>query len=131
MKLSEISGERTLDVIADLIEPVCNIAGDKTTKSLFKRQKVSKGTDAEAVTLDRLKKNAPKLVKTHKRDIVDILSTIDGVTAVEYEKSLTPVKLVKDFIDLVTDSAFIELFFSAQSGDSSGSAPENTEDQSE
>ena len=42
MKLSDIKGERTLDVIAEIIEPIANIAADQTAAALFQRQRCPK-----------------------------------------------------------------------------------------
>jgi hypothetical protein len=40
MKLSKIKGERAFDVIADIIDPIANIAEDKVAAALFQRQKL-------------------------------------------------------------------------------------------
>lgn len=129
MKLSDIQGERTIDVIADVIDPICNIAEDKEAAALFRKEKAPEGMEAREFLIKRIRKSAPKLLKRHKKDVVSILSTIKDVSPEEYEKSMNLVSLTKDFIELVTDKAFIELFISAQSGTSSGSAQESTEDQ--
>lgn len=127
MKLSDVKGERTLEVVADLIDPICSIAQDENAAALFHREKLPEGVTAKDFLLQRVKKSAPKLLKDHKSDIVAILASIEGVTPAEYEKGLNLVKLFSDFVDLVTDEAFTELFISAQSETSSGSAQENTE----
>ena len=49
-----------------------------------------------------------------------------SVSADDYRASLTLAKLMQDTAELLTDEAFGELFISAQSGTSSGSAQENT-----
>lgn len=127
MKLSDVKGERTLEVVADLIDPICNIAQDENAAALFRREKLPEGVTAKDFLLKRVKKSAPKLLKDHKSDIVAILATIEGVHPAEYEKGLNLVKLFSDFVDLMTDEAFTELFISAQSETSSGFAQENTE----
>ena len=127
MRLSDIKGERTLEVIADIIDPIANIAEDEETSALFKQEKLPEGMTAKKFLLQRARKAAPALLKGHKSDIISILSTIEGTTAEEYTASLNLVKLTKDAIDLITDEAFMTLFISAQSGTSSGSAPESTE----
>lgn len=126
MKLSDIKGERTLDVIADIIDPIANIAEDEAASALFHRGKVPGGMTARKFLLQRVRKAIPALLKGHKNDIITILSVIEGTTAEEYTASLDLVKLTKDAIDLITDEAFTTLFISAQTGGSSGSAPENT-----
>ena len=125
MKLSEIKGERTLDVIAEIIEPITAIAGDKDAKALFKREKLPAGMSANQFLLARARKHIPPLLKSRKKEIITILAAIEGVKPKKYMEDLSLAKLMKDCYDLVTDSAFVELFTSAQSGDSSGSAQEN------
>lgn len=128
MRLSDIKGECTLDVIAEIIEPITNIATDDIAAAMFKREKLPEGETAKGFLLNRAKKSLPQLLKNHKSDIISILASIEGTSAAEYNEKLNLVKLTKDFIDLMTDEAFTELFISAQSGDSSGSVQENTED---
>lgn len=125
MRLSDIKGERTLEVIADIIDPIANIAEDEEASALFKREKLPDGLTAKKFLLQRARKAVPSLLKGHKGDIISILSTIEGITKEEYTASLNLVKLAKDAIDLLTDEAFTTLFISAQSGDSSGSAQES------
>lgn len=127
MKLSDIKGERTLDVIADIIDPIANIAEDEEASALFRKEKLPKGMTKKTFLLQRARKAVPALLKGHKGDIIAILSAIEGTTKEEYTASLNLVKLTKDAIELISDEAFMTLFISAQSGDSSGSAQESTE----
>lgn len=128
MKLSDIKGERTLDVIADLIDPIANIAEDKDAALLFKKQKAPKGMSPEAFLIRRLKIAVPKLLKAHKKDVISILSTIEGTSPQSYESTLNLAKLTNDYISLLTDEAFMSLFSSAQDGETpSGSARVSTE----
>ena len=126
MRLSDIKGDRVFDVIADIIDPIANIASDETASALFKREKLPEGMTAKSFLLKRARKAVPALLKGHKSDIITVLSTIEGVSADDYRASLTLAKLMKDTAELMTDEAFGELFISAQSGTSSGSAQENT-----
>lgn len=126
MKLSDIKGERTLDVIADIIDPIANIAEDEEASALFRKEKLPEEMTAKSFLLQRAKKAIPALLRGHKGDIISILSTIEGTTKEEYTASLNLVKLTKDAIELISDEAFMTLFISAQSGASSGSAPEST-----
>lgn len=126
MRLSDIKGDRVFDVIADIIDPIANIASDETASALFKREKLPEGMTAKEFLLERARKAIPALLKVHKSDIITVLATIDGVSADDYRASLTLAKLMQDTAELLTDEAFGELFISAQSGTSSGSAQENT-----
>ena len=125
MRLSDIKGDRVFDVIADIIDPIANIASDETASALFKREKLPDGMTAKAFLLERARKAVPALLKGHKGDIITVLATIEGVSADDYRESLTLAKLVQDTAELLTDEAFGELFISAQSGTSSVSAQEN------
>ena len=128
MRLSDIKGDRVFDVIADIIDPIANIASDETASALFKREKLPEGMTAKSFLLKRARDAVPALLKGHKSDIITVLSTIEGVSADDYRASLTLAKLMKDTAELMTDEAFGELFISAQSGNSSGSAQENIEE---
>ena len=127
MKLSDVKGERTLDVIAEIIEPIANIAEDEVASDIFSRKKLPEGMDAKKFALERIKKGVPALIRNHKDDIITILCTIEGTSRKQYSESLNLAKLTKDFIDLITDEEFMVFFTSAQSGsaDSSGYVAEN------
>ena len=125
MRLSDIKGDRVFDVIADIIDPIANIASDETASALFKREKLPEGLTAKAFLLERARKAVPALLKGHKGDIITVLATIEGISADDYRASLTLAKLIQDTAELLTDEAFGELFISAQSGTSSVSAQEN------
>ena len=125
MRLSDVKGDRVFDVIADIIDPIANIASDETASALFKREKLPDGMTAKAFLLERARKAIPALLKVHKSDIITVLATIEGVSADDYRASLTLAKLMQDTAELLTDEAFGELFISAQSGTSSVSAQEN------
>ena len=126
MKLSEIQGERVFDVIADIIDPIANIATSESASTLFKREKCPDGMTAKAFMAQRIRKALPTLLREHKADIITILSAIEGISAEAYKKSLNLAKLMQDTGELLTDEAFSELFVSAQSETSSGSAQERT-----
>lgn len=131
MRLSDIQGERVFDVIADIIDPIANIAEDETASALFKREKLPEGMTAKQFVTQRARKALPALLKGHKSDIISILASIEGVSAERYKGALNLVKLIRDAAELLTDEAFGALFLSAQSGNSSGSAQENTEGEKE
>ena len=129
MKLSDIKGERTLDVIAEVIEPIANIAEDEKTAALFKREKLPEGENATTFLLKRIKASLPVLLKRHKRDLITIFAAIEGVSYNEYAATLNLEKLAIDLLELFADEAFRVFFISAQSETSSGSAQESTMEQ--
>lgn len=129
MKLSDVKGERVFDVIADIIDPVCNIAADENAGELFKRVPLPEGETEKGFLLKRAKKTVPALIKSHKNDLICILASVSGCSADEYKGVLNLPKLLKDCVDLLTDEALFTLFTSAQTETTSGTAQENTVDE--
>lgn len=126
MKLSGIKGDRTFEVLADLIEPVCNIAADKSI-TLFQRAERPKNMTAKEFAIQRIKGQIPALLKNHKTDICRVFSTLKGVTLEEYLETLNMAALVFDITELLSDDEFIGFFSSAQNQKPSGSVSESTE----
>ena len=114
MKLSEYQGEAALDILADLIEPAGEIMSDKEIGEVFKENRF------KAIGL---------AIKNHKKAVMQIMATMDGVPVDEYKCNVfsLPVKI----LELLNDPEMIRLFrYQGQTGDanSSGSASENTEE---
>ena len=114
MKLSEYQGEAALDILADMIEPAGEIMSDKEIGEAFKKNRF------KAIGL---------AIKNHKKAVMQIMATMDGVPVDEYKCNVftLPVKI----LELLNDSELIRLFtYQGQTGDanSSGSASENIEE---
>lgn len=129
MRLSDVKGPRTLDVIADLIEPVANIAQDEKAMELFQRKQLPEGMSAEGFVLERAKKAVPVLLKGHKEDLITIMAAIGGVPRREYEEGMNLASVIKDVVELVTDSEFMGFLASLVSQGESGSTSVTTEGQ--
>ena len=130
MKLSDIKGDRVLDVIADIIDPIANMVQDRDVAAMFKREAVPDGMDARDFFAGRMRKGMPVLLKGHKADIIAIMAAIDGVTPEQYAASLDFPKLFTDVMELVTDDAFLDFLSSPETGkgaDAPGSASANFE----
>lgn len=130
MKLSNIKGDRVLDVIADIIDPIANMVQDKDVAAMFKREAVPDGMKARDFFAKRMRKGLPVLLKSHKADIIAIMAAIEGVTPEQYAASLDLPKLFTDVMELVTDDAFLNFLSSSETGkgaDASGSALESSE----
>ena len=129
MRLSDIKGERTLDVIADIIDPIANIAEDETAAELFARKKLPDGMTPKQFLLQRARKSVPALLKGHKADVIAILSAIEGTSPERYTGALNLAKLFKDCVELLTDEAFTAFFTSPGSetdANPSGSSAESS-----
>jgi transposase len=110
MKLSEIRGERVFDVVADLIEPVAEIAQDKDAARLFKREKCPEGTEPREFAIRKIEECMPKLIRNHKGELCAILGAIEGVSKEEYAENVTMMRLMKDIVELLNDDEFTAFF---------------------
>lgn len=125
MKLSDIKGDRVLDVIADIIDPIANMVQDKDVAAMFERKAVPEGMDARDFFAERMRKGMPVLLKGHKADIIAVMAAIEGVTPGQYAESLDLLKLFTDVMELVTDDAFLDFLSSpetAKGADAPGAA---------
>lgn len=116
MKLSEISGERVFDVIADIIEPACNIAQDPDAAALFEREDVPEGMTAAQVALGKVRRSVPSLVRTHKDDLITILATVEGTDPGEYAETVTIPKLIQGVYEILTDGDLLAFLSSPKEG---------------
>lgn len=116
MKLSDIKGYRVLDVIADIIDPIANIAQDKDVAAMFKREAVPDGMEPREFFAARMRAGMPALLKGHKSDIITILAMIEGVAPEQYAASLNLAKLFTDVMELLTDDAFVNFLSSSETG---------------
>lgn len=112
MKLSKYQGEEALDILSDLIEPAGEIMSDKEIGEVFKKNRL------KAIGL---------AIRNHKKALIQIMATMDGVPADEYKCNVftLPVKI----LELLNDPDLIQLFtYQGQTGDanSSGSVSGNT-----
>lgn len=113
MKLSEVKGERVFDVMADLIEPLCNLATDKDVKALLKKRNCPKGMNPRDFMLKRVRQAVPSIIRNHKDDAIDILCIIGGIEREEYLKGMTLMSLWEDVMDLAGDEDFVAFLASA------------------
>lgn len=107
MKLGELKGEKAIEVIADLIEPLVNISMDKESLQLFSI-KAKKGEENYDAAVRDFTEKIPLLLKTHKADILKILSVIGEKPTEE----MSMVDIFSGVADLVQDEDFMSLFLS-------------------
>ena len=97
MKLSDIKNEQALDVVADIIVPVSEILGDKAIRE-------SKNETKAALV--------SKVIKNHKRAVIEILARLDGQEPEEYEFSI--LDLPRKLLEIFNDPALAEVFTQGQ-----------------
>lgn len=113
MKLSEIKGDNALDVLADLIDPVCEILVDKDIETAY-----NSGDRMRAIKLG---------LKKHKRAVTTILALLNEEDPKTYKPAL--LMLPKMLMDVLNDEELMGLFSSQTQTEktSFGDATENTE----
>lgn len=112
MKLAEIKGEKALDVLADLMDPVSEIVQDKEV--------------IEQVRGNQRLKAVKTLLKGHKKSVIEIMAYLNEEDPETYQPSI--LKLPAMILEILNDPDFIELFSSGESeATSSGSPMEITE----
>lgn len=116
MKLSDIRGDRVLDVIADIIDPIANMVRDKDAAAMFERKAVPEGMEAGEFFAERMCRGLPAFLKNHKADIIAVMAAIEGVAPERYEESLDLPKLLTDVMELVTDDTLLDFLSSPGTG---------------
>lgn len=114
MKLSEIKGEKAIEVIAGIIEPATEIMTDTEFRDVARS-----GNRPKAVSI---------ALKNHKRAILDILAVLDGEDPSTYNPSV--LSIPKKLLELFNDPELISLFMlpdQTVEASSSGLRSENIE----
>lgn len=93
-KISEIKGEEAIDILAELIDPIGEIAADKDFIELARG-----GERTGAVK---------KALKDHKKSVITILALLDGEDPATYQPSL--VSLPMKLLELLNDPDLQLLF---------------------
>ncbi len=115
MKLSEIKGERALEVLADILDPIGEIGADEKFMTLLTKDK-------------DLKAALKVILKEHKKSMLTIIALLNGEDVDTYQPSL--LELPAMIMELIQDKDFIGLFISQEQSSektSSGPATESTE----
>ena len=106
-KLSEISGEEVFEFLAEIVEPVANLAESEPIKELFAKREVPEGMTPGQFVTQRIKGNLPVLLRENRADIIAILAAASGCTPEEYERDMTLPSFVHDASILITDQDFM------------------------
>lgn len=116
MRLSEIKGEKALDTLADIIEPLGEILTDPEI------QRINKAGEP------RIKMIKPA-IKNHKKAVTTVLALLDGANPDNYEVNMLTLPL--KMMELLNDKE-IQAVFQSQSQtmprESFGSATVSTEE---
>lgn len=114
MRLSDIKGEETFEVIADLLDPIADMGKKEAIKKADRRNRMG---------------FVKVILKECRKEIIEILAILNKQDPEEYAKNLTLDVLFREVSDLMQDEVLMNLFgFQSQVElPKSGSATENTE----
>ena len=124
-KLSDFKGEDAIEIFAEIVEPISLIVADPEVQKL---RDETKGKDKK-VPVGRYVSIA---LKNHKREVIQILATLNEMPIDEFESKLNGANLPILLVSLINDPEIMSLFTSqGQTRESSlphsGSAMESTE----
>ena len=116
MKLSEIKNEQAIEVLADMFDPIVEIASDEKV--------ISAARGNNKVLMVKV------ILKEHSRAVFELMALSEGVPVEEYECNV--LTLPSKLVELFNQPEF-EFLFQSQGqkmeNTSFGSATENTEDE--
>ena len=98
-KLSEIKDEEAIELLADLIEPISEIASDEAARKELMNAKHDGMSPMEMVK---------PLLKTHKKSIIKILAILEGTPVEEYH--CNAITLPLRLIEVLNDPELLSLF---------------------
>lgn len=99
MRISDIPGERAIDVLADCIDAITGIASDQDLlKALRGEDMGGAAGQLRAVAL---------VLKSHKGEVHHILAAIAGTTVEDYLASRNAMEVLRDATDVLTDEELL------------------------
>lgn len=111
MNVTELKGEKSLEILADFIDPISEIATDKKFRSLLESDK-----KLEAVKY---------LLKSHPKEVLYCMALYNCEDPETYQPNFFA--LPKILLDFFNSPMVADLFTSGDTVTSSGSPTENTE----
>ena len=116
-KLSEFRDEEALELLADLLQPLSQIASDSSFRTAWK-------SGAKVYDVAKL------LIKGHKSEVMDIMASLEGVPREEFHCNVLTLPMM--LVSILNDEDFMAFFASAGQSiltDNSGSVTEIIEEE--
>jgi len=125
MKLSEITGDHALDIIADILPIVGRLKDSKALDEFYKAHKTQDLT-SKAIRADLVFTLIPALIKSNKQDILQIVASVTG-KSVQAVKKLSAKALWNEIKDILSDPEIQELFGSSANTEQAASSVSSPE----
>lgn len=94
-KLSEIKGEEALDVLAEILEPITEIANDEEVKAGFETN---------------VAKSVSVALKKYKKEIIEIFAAINGTSVEDTLEEIDILALPAYIVETLNEPAIQSLF---------------------
>ena len=94
-KLSEIKGEEALDVLAEILEPITEIANDEEVKAGFETN---------------VAKSVSVALKKYKKEIIEIFAAINGTSVEDTLEEINILALPAYIVETLNEPAIQSLF---------------------
>lgn len=108
--LSEIKGERAMEALSRLVDPIAAIAEDREAAEIFIRKKAPEDIDKTKYVTDRIRKAVPKLMEKHRDEFAEIMAIIKDVEREFYIENVSLPELIIDISSLISDDLFCSFF---------------------
>lgn len=106
--LDDIKGERSFDVLADVMEIMFTLADDPNVMRFAKRgENVPEGEDATEWGLKMVKECVPAMIRDHRDALASVIALSQGTTKAKYLKEVTPKQLWNDVFAIFNDSVLV------------------------
>lgn len=114
-KILDARGDEALDVLADLLDPVTEIAQDPEISAMMRGGKATVAQFAAAI------------LKTHKAAVIDIMAVDDGKTAEEERGMVSALTIPARLLKILSAPAVKELLFGSAETETpaTGSSPKS------
>lgn len=117
MRLSEVKGERTFDVVAQVIPSILSIAGDKRITSILSTGRADGDTRSnEEIAAEKASQVLPLFLNTHRKETISILAAIKGQTPEEFVAEVNLMSLATDVFEMLSDEVVMGFLKSQSKG---------------